>query len=118
VKRTSSGIGSCWRKEGRPVPRQSSGIDGTPASQNWLDDEAAYIAEDNPRVAAEFVRYMRDSAAMLADHPNMGRCGRIAGTRELVVTRFSYILPYRVRGASVEVLRVFHSARKWPRRLN
>ena len=53
-----------------------------------LDDEAAYIAEDNPRVAAEFVRHMRESAAKLADHPNVGRPGRIAGTRELVVTRF------------------------------
>lgn len=83
-----------------------------------LDDEAAYIATDNPRTAAEFVLHMRDSAVMLADHPNMGRPGRIAGTRELVVTRFSYILPYRVRGGAVEVLRVFHTARKWPRRMS
>jgi addiction module RelE/StbE family toxin len=82
-----------------------------------LDDEAAYIAEDNPRMAAEFVRHMREGAAMLADHLNMGRPGRIAGTRELVVTRFSYILPYRVRGGSVEILRIFHTARKWPRRM-
>jgi addiction module RelE/StbE family toxin len=79
-----------------------------------LDEEAAYIAKDSPRMASEFVLHMRDSVAMLADHPDMGRPGRIAGTRELVVTRFSYILPYRVRGNSVEVLRVFHTARKWP----
>lgn len=69
-------------------------------------------------MAAEFVLHLRDSAAMLADHPNMGRPGRIAGTRELVVTRFPYILPYRVRGSTVEVLRVFHTARKWPDRLS
>jgi plasmid stabilization system protein ParE len=31
-----------------------------------LDDEAAYIARDSPRTAAEFVMHMRDSAAM--DH--------------------------------------------------
>jgi toxin ParE1/3/4 len=83
-----------------------------------LDDEAAYIARDSPRVAAEFVLHMRDSAAMLADHPNIGRPGRIAGTRELVVTRVSYILPYRVREGAVEVLRVFHTARQWPKRLS
>jgi addiction module RelE/StbE family toxin len=82
-----------------------------------LDDEAAYIAKDSPRVAGEFVVHMRNSAAMLADHPNMGRPGRITGTRELVVTRFSYILPYRVRGGTVEVLRVFHTARQWPKRI-
>jgi len=82
-----------------------------------LDDEAAYIAKDSPRVAAEFVVHMRDSAAMLADHPEMGRAGRISGTRELVVTRFSYILPYRVRSGTVEILRVFHTARQWPKRM-
>lgn len=82
-----------------------------------LDQEAAYIAQDSPRMAAEFVVHLRDSAAMLADHPGMGRPGRIAGTRELVVTRFPYILPYRLRGDAVEVLRVFHTARKWPKRM-
>ncbi|MCX7170754.1 MAG: type II toxin-antitoxin system RelE/ParE family toxin [Proteobacteria bacterium] len=83
-----------------------------------LDDEAAYIAKDSPRVAAEFVVHMRDSAAMLADHPNMGRPGRISGTRELIATRFSYILPYRVRGDIMEVLRLFHTARQWPKRMS
>jgi addiction module RelE/StbE family toxin len=83
-----------------------------------LDDEAAHITKDSPRVAAEFVVHMRDSAAMLADQPNMGQPGRISGTRELIVTRFSYILPYRVRGDSVEVLRLFHTARQWPKRMS
>lgn len=79
-----------------------------------LDEEAAYLAKDSPRMAAELVQHLQDSVAMLAEHPNMGRSGRIAGTRELVVTRFSYILPYRVRDGAVEILRVFHTARKWP----
>ncbi|MDO9450708.1 MAG: type II toxin-antitoxin system RelE/ParE family toxin [Rugosibacter sp.] len=83
-----------------------------------LDEEAAYIAKDSPRMAAELVRHLQDSVAMLAEHPNMGRPGRIAGTRELVVTRFPYILPYRVRGGAVEILRVFHTARKWPQRMD
>ena len=83
-----------------------------------LDDEAACIARDSPRAAAEFVVHLRDSAAMLADHPDMGRPGRSSGTRELVVTRFSYILPYRVRGATVAVLRAFPTARRWPARMN
>ncbi|NDU86567.1 MAG: type II toxin-antitoxin system RelE/ParE family toxin [Ferrovum sp.] len=82
------------------------------------DEEAAYIATDNPRIAAEFVVHMRASTAMLADQPDMGRPGRVEGTRELIVTRFSYILPYRVRGGIVEVLRVFHTSRKWPERMS
>lgn len=83
------------------------------ALQN-LDAEAAYIAQDSPVSAAEFVAHLLDSAARLAAHPQMGRPGRVPGTRELVVTRYPYILPYRVRGQTVEILRVFHTARKWP----
>jgi len=81
-----------------------------------LDEEAAYIAQDSPQSAAVFVRHLMASVQMLAQHPQMGRPGRVPGTRELVVTRYPYILPYRVRGQSVEILRVFHTARKWPQR--
>ena len=82
-----------------------------------LDQEAAYIAQDSPRSAGEFVIHLHQSARALADHPHMGRSGRIPGTRELVITRFPYILPYRVRNNVVEILRVFHSARQWPSHL-
>ena len=79
-----------------------------------LDHEANYIAQDNPRAAAEFVLHLRDSALMLGEQPNLGRPGRIPGTRELVVANLPYILPYRVRSDTVEILRVFHTSRKWP----
>lgn len=79
-----------------------------------LDYEASSIAQDNPAAAAEFVIHLRDSALILGEQPNLGRSGRITGTRELVIARFPYILPYRVRNANVEILRVLHTARKWP----
>ena len=47
----------------------------------------------------------------------MGRPGRVPGTREHMVTGTPYLLPYRVRDGVVEVLRVFHAARKWPEEL-
>ena len=81
-----------------------------------LDEEAAWIARDSPKSAAAFVQHLIDSTNLLADHPNMGRPGRVPGTRELVVTRFPYILPYRVREQTIEILRVLHTARKWPPR--
>jgi toxin ParE1/3/4 len=81
-----------------------------------LDEEAAWIAQDSPQSAAAFVAHLTTSAEMLATHPHMGRPGRVPGTRELVITLFPYILPYRVRGEAVEILRVFHTARKWPQR--
>jgi plasmid stabilization system protein ParE len=47
----------------------------------------------------------------------MGRPGRVARTRELVVTGTPYILPYRVTAGVLEVLRVLHASRKWPKSL-
>ena len=79
-----------------------------------LDQEANYIAQDNLKAAAEFVLQLRDSALMLGKQPDLGRPGRIPGTRELVISGLPYILPYRVRNNTVEILRVFHTARKWP----
>ena len=83
-----------------------------------LDQEAAHIAKDNPKAAAEFVTHLRQGASVLSNHPHVGRQGRVPGTRELVMTHFPYILPYRVRENRVEILRVFHTARKWPADFN
>jgi toxin ParE1/3/4 len=79
-----------------------------------LEVEAEYIAQENPEAAARVVERVRDAVQKLADHPALGRSGRVSGTRELVVTGIPYIVPYRVRGNVVEVLRVQHAARKWP----
>lgn len=44
----------------------------------------------------------------------MGRPGRVPGTRELVIANTPFLVPYRVKGDTVIVLRVFHGARRWP----
>ena len=81
-----------------------------------LDDEAAYIANDNADAARLVVRRVLDAVAMLAEQPGLGRPGRIPRTRELVVLKTRYIVPYRVRGEVVEILRVFHTSRRLPNR--
>ena len=73
-----------------------------------------YIARDNPAAADRVVLRILDQTEFLAAHPDIGRPGRIAETRELVITDTPYIVPYRLRGAEIEVLAVFHGARKWP----
>jgi len=35
-------------------------------------------------------------------------------TREPVIQKTPYIVPYRVVGQTIQVLRVFHGARRWP----
>jgi addiction module RelE/StbE family toxin len=53
------------------------------------------------------------AVARLADHPKLGRAGKIQGTRELV-THESYRLVYEINGESLWVLAVVHTARQWP----
>ena len=81
-----------------------------------LDAEAGYVAHDDPAAARLVVARVLAAVAMLADQPAVGRPGRVPGTRELVVLKTRYIVPYRVRGDAVEVLRVFHSSRRLPDR--
>ena len=81
-----------------------------------LDEEAAYIAADDASAARLVVERVLDAVAQLAGQPGLGRPGRVPGTRELVVPRTRYVVPYRVRGDVVEILRVFHTSRRPPQR--
>jgi toxin ParE1/3/4 len=81
-----------------------------------LDAEGEYIAEDNPAAAGRLVQRILLAEDLLKENPAIGRPGRVAGTRELVAPDTPYIVPYRVRGDVVEILRVFHAAREWPAR--
>ena len=79
-----------------------------------LDDEATYIAIDDAAAARLVVNRVLDAVASLAEQPGLGRPGRVPGTRELVVLNTRFIVPYRVRGELVEILRVFHTSRRLP----
>ena len=81
-----------------------------------LDAEAAFIARDDPAAAARVVDTIAQTVELLAQHPGLGRSGRVEGTRELIVPNTPYLVPYRVRNHVVEILRVFHGARKWPKK--
>jgi toxin ParE1/3/4 len=79
-----------------------------------LDAEAEYIARDNPAAAIRVVQKIRATVNLLAEQPALGRPGRVPNTRELVISGTPYLVPYRVRGQLIEVLRVLHAARQWP----
>jgi toxin ParE1/3/4 len=87
----------------------------------WLEDARddlsairRYIGRDNPAAARRVAARITATVARLADTPHLGRPGRWAGTREIVITGTPYLAPYRVKGGMIEVLRVFHGAQEWP----
>jgi addiction module RelE/StbE family toxin len=80
-----------------------------------LDDIAGYISQDNPEAARRTVRRLWAAVKSLAEQPEMGRPGRVHGTRELVVSDTPFVVPYRVVGSEIEILRVLYGARDWPK---
>ena len=79
-----------------------------------VDEEASSIATDDSVAARLVVERVLEAVAQLAEQPGLGRPGRVHGTRELVVFKTRYIVPYRVRGDTVEILRLFHTSRRLP----
>lgn len=62
----------------------------------------------------EMVSKIMTAVDLLSSYPSMGRAGRVSGTRELIIPDTPFIVPYRIKNACVEVLRVFHTSQKWP----
>ncbi len=83
-----------------------------------LDDEAEYIAQEDPQAARLVVHRVVQAVSLLSDNPALGYPGRVPGTHELVIPKTRYIVPYRVRPRlqNIEILRVFHTSRKPPER--
>jgi len=83
-----------------------------------LDKEAEFIAKDDPQAARQVVHRIHHTVSVLADNPSLGHIGRVNGTRELVIPNTRYIAPYRVRPRlrRIEILRVFYTPRKLPKR--
>ena len=78
---------------------------------------AKYIAKDNPTAAVEIVDLIIKTAGMLDANPEIGRSGRIKGTREAVVHPH-YVLVYEVLANTVTILRVLHTSQAWPEEIN
>ena len=81
----------------------------------WLDlalrdfEEAMQdIAQTNPEAARDVAQKIWEGTQRLARHPDQGRIGRVSATRELVISGTSYIVPYRIAGDCVQILRTVY----------
>ncbi|MGI0488791.1 type II toxin-antitoxin system RelE/ParE family toxin [Pantanalinema rosaneae CENA516] len=79
-----------------------------------LEQAYDYMAQHDLDAAISLVLKIQAATEQLAEFPLMGRMGRVNGTRELVITNTPYIVIYRVNGRAVEILRVLHSAKRYP----
>jgi toxin ParE1/3/4 len=88
----------------------------SPRAIAHLTDLRAHIAHDNPAAAGRIAATLLDAVEALTNHPQLGRPGRVPGTRELVVPGTRYLIAYRLRSDRLEIVGVFYSRQKWPAR--
>ena len=84
------------------------------SAQNDLENIQKYIYENNKDAARDVIAHIINKIeTILIQNPGAGRPGRVLSTRELVITKYPYIIPYQVREDCIYILRVMHTSRKW-----
>lgn len=73
-----------------------------------------YIGLENQNAAREIASRIVDATERVIQFPEVGRPGRVNGTRELVVSGTQYLIVYRLKKNAVHFLRVLHGRQKWP----
>ncbi|MEA3277587.1 MAG: type II toxin-antitoxin system RelE/ParE family toxin [Pseudomonadota bacterium] len=90
----------------------------SPEARQDLREIYSYLAAENPYAARTLQQRLKQAVQLLRENPHIGRPGRVADTRELVISGTSYIVPYQIKEKRLELLRVYHMARKWPERFH
>jgi plasmid stabilization system protein ParE len=85
----------------------------TPAAAQDRADIWDYLYELSPIAAIDMDNRFRDAIARLAQHPESGPAGIIAGTRELIPHQ-SYRVVYQPESDAIWILALVHTSRLWP----
>jgi toxin ParE1/3/4 len=73
-----------------------------------------YTAAGDEEAAERIVKVFRETSSRLDQFPRIGRQGREAETRELVLPKYPFVFIYRKVELTVEILRLLHTQQKWP----
>lgn len=79
-----------------------------------LEQAYQFVAAEDVDAAVQLVLRIQAAVEQLENFPQLGRMGRVEGTRELVIANTPFIVVYRVKGRTVEILRMLHSSRQYP----
>jgi plasmid stabilization system protein ParE len=79
-----------------------------------IDDLYRTIAKDNLRAAREVVAAIEAAVELLSQYPYKSRRTRQCGMRALPLSRYPYIVFFKIRRGELEVLHVLHGARRHP----
>jgi addiction module RelE/StbE family toxin len=82
------------------------------ARRNYRDS-LTYIAAQNVAAAEKLADESEHKLDLILRFPELGRKGRVARTRELVVHP-NYVVVYAVRSRTIDVIRFLHVRRLYP----
>lgn len=85
----------------------------TKQAQQDLREIKKYICSDNFSAAQRVVSHIVKSVERLELTPNIGKQGRVLRTRELVISKYPYIVSYKVENDEIYILRILHTSKKW-----
>lgn len=86
----------------------------TPPALADLAVAREYLGKERPSSVAAVAERLERALKALGDHPEIGRAGRVSGTKELVVPGTPFLIAYRIRRQRIEILAFLHGARRWP----
>jgi addiction module RelE/StbE family toxin len=90
-------------------------IKWTAQATQQLDQAHDYITlSNNKEVAARITMQIVTGVQQLAAFPMSGKAGRVAGTRELVISNTPFVAAYVIDKADIVILAIYHGAQHWP----
>lgn len=105
-------VGDAWGEESATLKMISP-----PRAMQHLVKLRQDIARNSDENATLIAQRIVAAVSLLSTQPEIGRPGRVLGTRELVIPHTPYAAPYRVRKGRVEVIAIFHGHQMWPEKL-
>lgn len=86
----------------------------SPRAERHLQSIFEFISKDSVSAAERTLAKIFASVDQIKTHPNLGRAGRVLGTREIVVPQTPYFVVYQVKQGAVELIAVLHGRQEWP----
>lgn len=86
-------------------------IEFSPSAKNDLDEIFRYLEIENPQLAGQTIKTINNHIRTLSEFPQKGRLGMTYGTRELMIPKLPYCIPYEIYQDVIYVLRIYHTSR-------
>lgn len=83
-----------------------------PARREWAAHYRFY-ATRNPEAARRMQQLVMAGVDRLRDYPQIGRPGRVEGTRELIISGTPFLLVYDENPVRIEIVHVYHGRQDW-----